>query len=65
METKTYKIVFSGELAFDTDADEVSAALAEKCGYPQQVIDKILHSKKITIKKRARCRTCPALQKLL
>ncbi len=51
METKTYKIVFSGDLAFDTDADEVSAALAEKCRYPQPVIDKILNSKKITIKK--------------
>ena len=51
METKTYKIVFSGDLAFDTDADEVSAALAEKCHYPQPVIDKILGSKKITIKK--------------
>ncbi len=51
MTEKTFKIVFCGELAFDTDADEVSAALSEKCGYPQPVIDKILSSKKITIKK--------------
>lgn len=50
MSEKHYKIVFSGDLAFDTDEVQARERLASRCKYKPEAIKKLLSGGKIVIK---------------
>ncbi len=47
----TYKVVFNGELAFDTDEQEAKANLVEKCRYQPAVAERFFSGSKVVIRK--------------
>ncbi|WP_051689913.1 rhomboid family intramembrane serine protease [Pelobacter seleniigenes] len=51
MSDKTYKVVFSGNLALDTDEKEARINLEQKCRYQPAAIEKILSGRKVILKK--------------
>ncbi len=51
MSDKTYKVVFSGNLALDTDEQEARINLEQKCRYQPAAIEKILSGRKVILKK--------------
>lgn len=50
MGDKLYKVVFSGDLAFDTDEDEARKNLEQKCQYQPAAIEKLLSGGKVILK---------------
>lgn len=46
-----YRVVFSGDLALDTDEDQVRRNLVEKCKFSPQAIDRILSGQSPVLKK--------------
>ncbi len=51
MSGTTYKVVFNGELAFDTDEEEAKANLVEKCKYQPAVAERFFSASTVVIKK--------------
>lgn len=51
MSDKRYRVIYNGNLALDTDEDQVRQNLAEKCRLSSQAIDKILAGENPVLKK--------------
>ena len=50
MDGKHYKVVFSGDLAFDTDEEQARERLTSQCKFRPETIDKLLAGGKVTLK---------------
>ncbi len=51
MKNQRYRIVFSGDLALDTDENQVRKNLAEKCKFSPEAIENILNGRSPVLKK--------------
>jgi membrane associated rhomboid family serine protease/TolA-binding protein len=50
MTKQSYKIVFAGELAFDTDESEARSRLAKECKFSPEAIDKLFCGRQVILK---------------